>query len=124
MLTFPHGRYAVISQTLAAWEHHQTAIITGTHGALWAGWGGTMDRTFEPTFSLKLMRGDQVEQVPITKPSGKVFELVEQVSEVAKGVRDGSPVGCTGEDGRWSVAMCRKAAESVRTGLPVSLRGA
>ena len=25
---FPRGRYAVISQTLAAWEHHQTAKIT------------------------------------------------------------------------------------------------
>ena len=30
VVTFPRGRYAVISQTLAAWEHHQTAKLTGT----------------------------------------------------------------------------------------------
>src|SRR5438067_608897 len=49
VVRFPGGRYAVVSQTLAAWEHHQTAKITGTGGAVWASWSGAMDRTFEPT---------------------------------------------------------------------------
>ena len=92
IVAFPGGRYAVISQTLAAWEHHQTAKLTGTDGALWASWSGAMDRTFEPTFCLKLQRGDAVEDVPIAKPSGEVYELVEQVARVAAAVRDGTPV--------------------------------
>jgi len=124
IVTFPAGRYAVISQTLAAWEHHQTAKITGTAGAVWASWSGAMDRTFEPTFSLKLQRGDgPPEVVPVEKHSGEVYELVDEVAAVVHAVRDGTPVPCTGDDGRWSTAMCLKAAESLRTGQPVSLRG-
>ncbi|HUQ71744.1 MAG TPA: Gfo/Idh/MocA family oxidoreductase [Planctomycetaceae bacterium] len=119
IVTFPHGRYAVISQTLAAWEHHQVAKLTGTNGALWASWSGAMDRTFEPTFSLKLQTGDDLETISIEKPSGEVFELQEQLTAVVAAVETGSPVPCTGEDGLWSVRMCLKAAESLRTGLPV-----
>jgi myo-inositol 2-dehydrogenase/D-chiro-inositol 1-dehydrogenase len=119
ILKFPRGRYAVISQTLAAWEHHQTAKITGTTGALWANWSGAMDRTFEPTFSLKLQRAEQVEGISIAKPSGEVYELVDQIAAVVRAVRDGTPVPCTGRDGWWSTAMCLKAAESLATGQPV-----
>jgi myo-inositol 2-dehydrogenase/D-chiro-inositol 1-dehydrogenase len=120
ILQFPRGRYAVISQTLAAWEHHQTAKITGTGGALWASWSGAMDRTFEPSFWLKVQGGQTVEDVPIAKPSGEVYELVDQVRAVVSAVRDGTRVPCTGHDGLWSTAMCLKAAESLRTGKPVS----
>lgn len=121
VVTFPHGRYAVISQTLAGWEHHQIAKLTGTDGALWAAWSGAMDRTFEPTFRLQVMRGDQLSEVPIIKPSGEVYELVDQVARVAQAVRDGTPVACTGVDGRWSVAMCLKAQESLAAGRPVPI---
>ena len=121
IMSFPRGRYAVISQTLAAWEHHQTAKITGTDGAVWASWSGAMDRTFEPTFWLKLQRGEgPVEEVPVPKASGEVYELVDEVAAVVRAVRgEGTPVPCTGEDGWWSTAMCLRAAESIRTGRPV-----
>jgi myo-inositol 2-dehydrogenase/D-chiro-inositol 1-dehydrogenase len=120
---FPRGRYAAISQTLAAWEHHQTAKLTGTDGAIWASWSGAMDRTFQPTFSLKLQRGGsgQVEEVEIARPSGEVYELVDQVGAVVRAVResDSKHIPCTGEDGWWSTAMCLKAAQSLHTGAPV-----
>lgn len=118
---FPGGRYAVISQTLAGWEHHQTAKLTGTAGAVVATWGGAMDRTFDPTFRLQLMRGDTVEEVPIARPSGEVYELVDEVARVAQAVRDGTPVACSGEDGRWSVEMCLAAQESLTAGRPVAI---
>jgi myo-inositol 2-dehydrogenase/D-chiro-inositol 1-dehydrogenase len=124
VLTFPKGAHAVISQTLAGWEHHQTARLTGTEGALWATWSGATDRTFEPTFGLKLMRGDRVEEVSIARPSGEVYELVEEIASVVRAVRDGAPVACTGEDGRWAVAMCLAAQVSVESGRPVMLREA
>jgi myo-inositol 2-dehydrogenase/D-chiro-inositol 1-dehydrogenase len=121
IVTFLGGQYAVISQTLAAWEHHQTAKLTGRDGAIWASWSGAMDRTFEPTFSLKLQAGDVLSDVPLNKLSGEVFELVDEVAAVIRAVRDGTPVPCTGEDGLWSVAMCLKAAESLECGQPVRL---
>lgn len=123
IVKFPRGRYAVISQTLAGWEHHQTAKLTGSEGALWASWSGAMDRTFEPAFSLKLQTRDTLSDVPIEKPSGEVYELVDQVAAVVRAVREGTPVPCPGEDGLWSVAMCLKAAESLESGQPVRLAG-
>lgn len=120
IVTFPKGKYAVIAQTLAGWEHHQIAKITGTDGALIASWSGAMDRTFEPTFSLKVSRGQEVEPVPIVKPSGEVFELVDEIEQMTRAVTDGTPPACTGEDGRWSVAMCLKAHESLTTNRPMT----
>jgi len=120
VVTFPRGAHAVITQTLSGWEHHQTAKLTGTEGALWAWWSGASDRTFEPTFGLKLMRGDHVEDVPIATPSGEVYELVEQIARVAQAVLDGSPVACAGVDGRWAVAMCLAAQASIEAGRPIS----
>jgi myo-inositol 2-dehydrogenase/D-chiro-inositol 1-dehydrogenase len=123
VVAFPGGAHAVVTQTLAGWEHHQTARMTGTEGALWVTWSGATDRTFEPTFGLRLMRGDRVEDVPITKPSGEVYELVEEVAQVTRAVRDGTPVACPGEDGRWSVAMCLAAQASLESGRPIPLAG-
>jgi myo-inositol 2-dehydrogenase/D-chiro-inositol 1-dehydrogenase len=120
IVSFPRGAYAVISQTLSAFEHHQVVKVTGTRGALWANWSGAMDRTFHPTFSLKYFEGEQVHEVPIHAASGEVFELVHQISAVASAVSNGTPLPASGEDGRWSVRMCLRAQESVECGQPVS----
>jgi myo-inositol 2-dehydrogenase/D-chiro-inositol 1-dehydrogenase len=118
---FPTGAYAVISQTLSAFEHHQTVKVTGTRGALWASWSGAMDRTRHPSFSLRGFDGEKVQEIPIEKITGEVFELEDQMALLVRAVRDGAPLSATGEDGRWSVAMCLAAAESVETGQLVEL---
>lgn len=116
IVNFPGGAYAVISQTLSAFEHHQVVKITGTKGSLWASWSGAMDRTFDPAFSLKHHDGEIVHDVPIEKLTGEVFELVDEVGAFASAIQDGGPLPASGEDGRWSVAMCLKAQESVESG--------
>ena len=120
IVNFPHGRYAIISQTLAGWEHHQNARLTGTDGAIWASWSGAMDRTFEPSFWLKVQRGESIEEVALNKPSGEVYELVDLVAAVVRSVDEGTPLPCTGEDGWWSAAMCLNSAESINAGRPIS----
>src|SRR5206468_1057225 len=67
IVRFPGDAYAVVSQTLAAFEHHQTVKLTGTKGAIWASWSGAMDRTAHPTFWMKHFDGETVRDVPITK---------------------------------------------------------
>lgn len=123
VLKFPRGRYAVISQTLAAWEHHQTVKITGSTGALWARWSGALDRTLHPTFSLHLQDGERAVEVPIVKITGEVYELADQMEMMLRAVRGEGPLSCTGDDGRWSVAMCLAAQHSIDTGMPVPLAG-
>jgi myo-inositol 2-dehydrogenase/D-chiro-inositol 1-dehydrogenase len=121
IVTFPRGRYAVVTQTLAGWEHHQTAKLTGTTGALWARWSGAMDRTFTPTFSLHYSTASGVAEIPIEKPSGEVYELVEQIGAFAAAIRTRSAPLCTGLDGRWSTQMCLSAQESLVSGKVVAL---
>lgn len=121
VLDFPGGAYAVISQTLSGFEHHQVAKITGSTGSLWASWSGAMDRTFTPEFSLKLQSGDDIKLIDCGGPTGEVFELVEQVGAVVAAVRSGGPLHADGRDGLWAVHMCLAAAEAAKTRQAVPL---
>jgi myo-inositol 2-dehydrogenase/D-chiro-inositol 1-dehydrogenase len=121
ILNFPGGGYAVIAQTLAAFEHHQTVKLTGTSGALWASWSGAMDRTLHPTFWLKYFDGQDVVEIPFDRMTGEVFELEDEMAMLVAAIRDGKPLACTGADGRWSVALCLAAQRSVDSGQPVTL---
>jgi myo-inositol 2-dehydrogenase/D-chiro-inositol 1-dehydrogenase len=121
LVNFTGGRYAVISQSLGGWEHHQLTKVSGTEGALWASWSGAMDRTFEPTFSLRVQRGAALEEVPIPRAAGEVFELADQFARFVRAVETGVAPAANGEDGCWSVRMCLKAQESVTLGAPVPL---
>jgi myo-inositol 2-dehydrogenase/D-chiro-inositol 1-dehydrogenase len=119
MFKYANGSYAVVSQTLAAFEHHQTVKISGTKGAIWAGWSGALDRTLEPSYFLKVFDGDKLEEVKIEKHSGEVFELREEIAQCIRMVRgDGAPAA-TGEDGLWSAGLCLVAEESIRRKQPL-----
>jgi myo-inositol 2-dehydrogenase/D-chiro-inositol 1-dehydrogenase len=122
VVNFPRGVYAVISQTLGAFEHHQTVKLTGTHGSLWASWSGALDRDIHPRCFLRHGDGQQVVEVPLAKPSGEVYELAEEIAMMVRAVRDGGPVAATGHDGRWSVALCLAAQQSVDQQRVVSLQ--
>lgn len=119
MFKYANGSYAVVSQTLAAFEHHQTVKVSGTKGALWAGWSGALDRTLEPSYFLKVFDGESRENVKIEKHSGEVFELREEISQCVEMVRRGKPPIATGLDGLWSVGLCLLAEESIRQGKPL-----
>ncbi len=119
---FPGGAYAVVSQTLAAFEHHQTVKLTGTQGAIWASWSGALDRTRHPTFFLKTFDGKSVQELPITRSAGELFELEEQIAAMVAAIRDGRPSPCTGQDGKWSVALCLATQMSVKTGQRVAMK--
>ncbi|MBI5691299.1 MAG: Gfo/Idh/MocA family oxidoreductase [Verrucomicrobia bacterium] len=114
-----NGAYAVVSQTLAAFEHHQTVKVAGTKGALWAAWSGALDRTLEPTFFLRVFDGEKLEEVKLARHSGEVFELREQIARCVAMVRGEASPAATGEDGLWSAGLCLIAEESIREGRPL-----
>jgi myo-inositol 2-dehydrogenase/D-chiro-inositol 1-dehydrogenase len=119
ILNFPSGAYFVLSQTLAAFEHHLAVKITGDGGALWAAWSGEMDRTFHPSLSLKYSDGREQTEIPIAWTAGEVFELQEQLAMMVEAVRNRRPLAANGEDGKWSVALCQAAQRSVEKEAPV-----
>ncbi len=119
MFKYANGSYAVVSQTLAAFEHHQTVKVTGTKGAIWAGWSGALDRTLEPEFFLKVFDGETLVEQPIAKASGEVFELREQIAQCVAMVRHGAAPIASARDGLWSAGLCLVAEESIRQKKPL-----
>jgi hypothetical protein len=47
-----------------------------------------------------------LQEIPIARPTGEVYELFEQIQAVSRSVRQGVAIPATGEDGSWSVEMC------------------
>jgi len=121
IVNFHGGRFAVIAQTLAGFEHHQVVKLTGTAGALWATWSGTVDRTFHPTYSLKHFDGQTIRDVPIENKPGEVYELADAMDDFAEAIRTNRPTRVSGEDGLKSVYLCLKAQESVAKECVVAL---
>ncbi len=119
MFKYPDGSYAVVSQTLAAFEHHQTVKVAGTKGAVWAGWSGALDRTLEPSCFLKVFDGENLVDVPLSKHSGEVFELREEVAQCVRMARGEPYTLAAAEDGLWSAGLCLLAEESIRQGAPL-----
>ena len=119
MFRCANGSYAVVSQTLAAFEHHQTVKVSGTKGALWAGWSGALDRTTEPTAFLKVFDGEHVLEEPLPRASGEVFELREEIASVVRCVRERVAPVADARDGLWSAGLCLLAEESIRQGQPM-----
>ena len=106
IVNFTGGAYAVITQTLSAFEHHQTMKISGTRRALWVLWSGAMDRTEHPTFFLRAFNGDQVCEIPITRTAGELFELKDQIEMMVHAIRKQAPLSATGVV-RGLVPSCR-----------------
>ena len=119
MFRYANGAYAVVSQTLAAFEHHQTVKVTGTTGAIWAGWSGAQDRTLEPTYFVKVFDGEKLTDVKLARHSGEVFELREEIERCVQMVRGEGPPPADGRDGLWSTALCLIAEESIRQQRPL-----
>jgi myo-inositol 2-dehydrogenase/D-chiro-inositol 1-dehydrogenase len=113
IVNFADGAYAVVSQTLAAFGHHVTGKIVGTEGTIWAHWSAADARSDEMSFGLRYGLGDDVREVCFEKPTGELLELADQISAVARCVREGTLPPCTGDDGRWSTKLCLAAQESV-----------
>jgi myo-inositol 2-dehydrogenase/D-chiro-inositol 1-dehydrogenase len=61
VVRWPSGPYAVITQTLAGFEHHHVVEVTGSEGAVRTWWSGAMDRTDQPRHGFKLQRRGRAE---------------------------------------------------------------
>jgi myo-inositol 2-dehydrogenase/D-chiro-inositol 1-dehydrogenase len=122
-MRFPGGVTAAINQVLAGFEHHQTVEVVGSTGAIRSLWSGVMDRTFEPTASLRLKRAgaDKDEAVAIER-SGEVFELEAQAAAAVEAFRAGRPI-VPAEEGRTAVALCLAAERSAREGREIAIDG-
>ena len=121
LFRFPGGAHAVITETLAGFEYHQTLHVAGTEGAIRSWWSGTLDRTLHPTFELRReSRGKGVETVPV-EHSGELVELRVQAREVV-GAFTRRRALVSGEEARKRIVVCLAAEQSLREGREIALR--
>ena len=121
VIDYSGDQYAVVSQTLAAFGHHQTAKVVGTEGTIWAHWSAADARSDKSSYGLTYGIGDHVTTEQIVEPAGELLELAAEVAAVADAARTGTAPPCTGVDGRWSTLLCLAAEESIRSGQPVDV---
>jgi myo-inositol 2-dehydrogenase/D-chiro-inositol 1-dehydrogenase len=110
---FKDRGYAVVVQSLSAFEHHQTVKVSGTKGTIWAQWSAPDARSPKPTFSLRYGLADAITEVSFDKATGELLELADEVATFVAAIQTGAAPPCTGHDGRWSTLLCLASAESI-----------
>jgi myo-inositol 2-dehydrogenase/D-chiro-inositol 1-dehydrogenase len=122
VVRWPGGLYGVVTHTLGGFEHHQVLEVVGREGSLRTWWSGTMDRTLNPTFELKVQRrGREACETVAIPASGELFELEEELRQAVQGFRDRRPL-VTGAEARQRVILCVEAERSLAEGREVTLR--
>jgi myo-inositol 2-dehydrogenase/D-chiro-inositol 1-dehydrogenase len=120
-IDFPNRAYAVVIQTLSAFEHHQTVKVSGTEGTIWAAWSAPDARAPQARFSLRWGLGDNVHELPFAAPTGELVELADEIAAFVSAIQTGRMPPCTGDDGRAAVLLCLAAEASLQRGTAVSL---
>jgi myo-inositol 2-dehydrogenase / D-chiro-inositol 1-dehydrogenase len=122
VIRFPRGAYAIVTQTLAGFEHHQVVEIVGTEGAIRTWWSATTARTLEPTFELKVQRRGATECETLKlAPSGELFELSEEIRQTAAAFRERRAL-VSGAEARKRILVCLEAERSLREGRELPLQ--
>jgi len=94
--------------------------VVGREGSIRAWWSGTMDRTRQPAYELKVKRrGGEAETIALAA-SGELFELETQLAQAVVAFRERRPL-VSGEEARKRVIVCVEAERSLREGREISL---
>ncbi len=120
-IKWPGQLYGIVTQTLGGFEHHQVMEIVGTKGSIRTWWSGTMDRTREPLFELKVQMKDQAQcKILELPPSGELFELEEELCRVVDAFKARNPI-VSAEEARKRVLICLEAERSLKEGQEIEL---
>jgi myo-inositol 2-dehydrogenase / D-chiro-inositol 1-dehydrogenase len=122
VMRWPGGPYALVTQTLAGFEHHHVVEVVCREGSVRTWWSGTMDRTLTPKHELKVQRkGESACEIVELGPSGEVFELEEQLARVVEAFRERRPL-VSAEEARKTVMVCLEAERAVAERTEIALR--
>jgi len=120
-LTYSDGTQALITRSIAAFEHAIHLNIVGEQGSLRASWSGKMDLDENPNAQLLVHRGRDrdalAERIPVEQKTGHAFDVPRQTAAFLNAIRSGACPPATGDDGRASVALCLAVEQSLVSGL-------
>ncbi|MCP5371267.1 MAG: Gfo/Idh/MocA family oxidoreductase [Hyphomicrobiales bacterium] len=124
---FAGGALAVISQSLAGFQHHTQVQVVGREGAARTFWSGAMDRAENPTIGFQVRTRDLVFERGVTEcetvefaADSEGFKLQNQINRVVKAFARGE-APTPGEEARKRVVLSNEALRSIREGREVEL---
>ena len=115
VLEFETGAHATLTQSLSVMEHHLSAKVLGSRGALMATWDAELDRSTDPRATLKLFDGERIGEIAI-EASGEWFELRAEVAHFAAVCRGDEDPIITPTEAARAVSICEAAERSIRSG--------
>ena len=114
---------ALITRSIAAFEHRVDLQIVGETGSLRAEWSGAMDLDEHPTANLWLhTSGDRdapTERLDVVQKTGHAFDVPRQTAAFLDAIRNGTRPPATGADGLASVALSLAVERSLEAGSSV-----
>ena len=124
-LGYADGTQALVTRSIAAFEHKVTLQVVGEQGSLRAEWSGEMDLDGNPSAKLWLHnsgdRDEPAERVEVEQKTGHAFDVPRQTKAFLEAIREGTRPPATGEDGRASVALCLAVERALEKGSSVQL---
>ncbi len=121
VMRWEKGAYAVVTQTLAGFEHHHVVEVVGREGSLRTWWSGTMDRTLDPRHELKVKRrGRELSEIVELGKSGEVFELEDELAATVTAFATGKPL-VSAEEARKRIIVCLEAERALSEGSEIAL---
>lgn len=115
-LGFDDGASALVTRSIAAFEHHVSLDMTLEGGALRAHWNGRSDMEEEPGVGLAVGSADGIRIVEVPRRTGHAFDVPRQTRAFLDAVAGRGDVPADGEDGRAAVALCLAAERSILQG--------
>ncbi len=118
-LAFESGARAMVTRSIAGFEHHLRCDLNAADGSLRGRWDGRQDADEEPTVALWVQDGDGIRSAAVPQRSGHAFDLPRQTAAFLRAVTEGTPVPADGADGRVAVALCLAVERSLAEGSTV-----
>ncbi len=118
VVSYADGAYGVISESLAAVEHHLSVKVFGSSGLLHAEWHAQHDRSVRPVFSLSISDAGRMVSLPVETPPTETFELIAEIRAFTAAVEKDQPVPFSPQAARRAVALCLAAERSLESGAP------
>ena len=125
-LEYVDGVQALVTRSIAAFEHRVGLQIVGETGSLRAEWSGAMDLDEHPTANLWLhTSGDRdapAERTEVEQQTGHAFDVPRQTAAFLNAVQNGTRPPATGLDGLASVVLSLAVERSLQAdSSPVDL---
>jgi len=120
-LEYDSGAYALVTRSIAAFEHAVRLRVSTVKGSLLAHWYGSMDADTNPHVSLRYHDGTTLYQPDITPHTGHAFDVPKQTEAFLAAIRGDGKVAVDGQDGKAAVVLCNAVVDALKSHHSIDL---